>query len=182
MLLSFVRWIENVSPFAELRGSSTAYPVILSLHLVMMALFGAMIVMTDLRLLGWAMRDRSIADVVDQLRWPKRIGFVLAVACGLSLFFSKGEEYYFNAFFRVKILLFVLVAVHALMFRGSVYNKAAELDAAPALPTRAKIAGGLSLVLWAGIMICGRGIGYLRAIGDTHYAKLFDFLRHIHGV
>lgn len=177
-----MRWIENVSPFAELRGSSTAYPVILSLHLVAMALFGAMIVMTDLRLLGLAMRQRSISDVVDQLRWPKRIGFLLAVACGLSLFFSKAEEYYFNAFFRVKILLFVLVAVHALLFRGSVYNNAAQLDAAPAVPARAKLAAGLSLTLWAGIMICGRGIGYLRAISDTHYAKLFEFLRHFHGV
>lgn len=182
MLLSLAQWIENISPFSDLRGSSNGYPVVLALHLVAMALFGAMIVMTDLRLLGWAMRGRSISDVVNQLRVPKRIGFVFAAACGVSLFFSKAEEYYFNTFFRVKILLFFLVAVHALIFRGSVYNKAAELDAAPQVPVRAKMAAALSLLLWAGIMIAGRGIGYLRATGDTHYSKFFQFLRHFHGV
>ena len=182
MLLSFVRWVENISPFSDLRGSTTAYPVILSLHLVAMALFGAMILMTDLRLLGWAMRRQSITDVVDQLRWPKRIGGLLAAACGISLFFSKAEEYYFNNFFRLKITLFVLVFLHAIIFRGIVYNKTAELDAAPRIPARAKLAGGLSLVLWSGILIAGRGIGYLRAISDTHYSSLFHFLRHLHGV
>jgi len=182
MLLSLAQWIENISPFSDLRGSSNGYPVVLALHLVAMALFGAMIVMTDLRLLGWAMRGRSISDVVNQLRVPKRIGFVLAATCGALLFFSKAEEYYFNSFFRVKIFLFLLVAVHAMIFRGSVYNKAAELDAAPQVPLRAKVAAGLSLLLWAGIMIAGRGIGYLRAPGSTHYSQLLQFLRHFHGV
>ncbi len=181
MLLSFAQWIENISPFSDLRGSSDGYPIVLALHLVAMALFGAMIVVTDLRLLGWAMRGYPIADVVDQLRWPKRIGFVFAATCGVSLFFSKAEEYYFNTFFRVKILLFLLVAVHAMIFRGSVYNKAAELDAAPRVPARAKLAAGLSLLLWAGILIAGRGIGYLRAIGNTHYTDLFTLWNHFHG-
>lgn len=182
MLLSIAIWIENISPFSDLRGSSNGYPIVLALHLVAMALFGAMIVMTDLRLLGWAMRDQSISDVVNQLRAPKRVGFLLAATCGAALFFSKAEEYYFNDFFRVKILLFLLVAVHAMAFRGSVYNRAAELDAAPRTPVRAKLAAGLSLLLWAGIMIAGRGIGYLRATGDTHYSKLLDVLCHFLGV
>jgi hypothetical protein len=182
MLLSLAQWIENISPFSDLRGSSDAYPVVLSLHLVAMSLFGAMIVMTDLRLLGWAMRGRSISDVVNQLRVPKRIGFLLAITFGASLFFSKAEEYYFNSFFRVKILLLLLVGVHARMFRGSVYNNAAELDAAPQVPVRAKLAAVLSLLLWAGIMIAGRGIGYLGSPSTTHYSELFHFWRHFHGV
>jgi hypothetical protein len=182
MLLALARWIENVSPFSDLRGSSNGYPIVLALHLVAMALFGAMIVMTDLRLLGWAMRGRSISDVVNQLRVPKRIGFVLAVTCGASLFFSKAEEYYFNTFFRVKILLLLLVAVHAMIFRGSVYNRPEDLDAASEVPGRAKVAAGSSLLLWAGIMIAGRGIGYLRATGNTHYSQIFLFLHHLRGV
>jgi hypothetical protein len=78
MLLSLARWAENTEFFAYVRSSSYMYPVILSLHMVAIALFGGMIVMTDLRLLGWAMHGRTVADVVVQLRLPKRIGFVLA--------------------------------------------------------------------------------------------------------
>ena len=174
MLLSLARWAENTEFFAYLRSSSYAYPAILSLHMVAIALFGGMIVMTDLRLLGWAMRSRTVADVVDQLRVPKRIGFVIAATCGILLLGSKAEEYYYNAFFRTKILLFVMVALHALVFRNSVYNRAAELDRAPRMPARAKLAAGLSLLLWVSIFSAGRGIGFLPAPPGIHYtAGLF---------
>ena len=170
MLLSLARWAENTEFFAYLRSSSYAYPAILSLHMVAIALFGGMIVMTDLRLLGWAMPSRTVADVVDQLRVPKRIGFVIAATCGILLLGSKAEEYYYNAFFRTKLLLFVMVALHALVFRSSVYNRAAELDRAPRMPARAKLAAALSLLLWVSIFSAGRGIGFIPAPPGIHYS------------
>jgi hypothetical protein len=57
MVLSIAIWIQNTPFFTYLRGSpSYLYPAILSLHMVALALFGGMVLMTDLRLLGWAMR------------------------------------------------------------------------------------------------------------------------------
>ena len=103
---------------------------ILSSHLTGIALFAGAILVTDLRLLGVVLRNQPVADVVDQLRWPKRIGFLIVATCGFLLASSKAEEYYYNAFFRIKLTLFVLVAIHALVFRGSVYNNAAALDQA----------------------------------------------------
>lgn len=169
MLLWLARWAENTEFFGYIRSSSYTYPVILSLHMVAIALFGGMILMTDMRLLGWAMRSRTVADVVDQLRVPKRVGFVLAATCGVLLLGSKAEDYYYNIFFRTKVVLFVLVAVHALVFRNSVYNRAAELDRAPRMPGRAKLAAVLSLVLWVGIFSAGRGIGFISAPAGLHY-------------
>jgi uncharacterized membrane protein YfcA len=169
MLLVLARWAENTEFFTYIRASSYAYPVILSLHMVAIALFGGMILLTDLRLLGWAMRGRPVSDVVDQLRVPKRIGLVLAATCGILLLGSKAEDYYYNIFFRIKMSLFVLVAVHALAFRRGVYNKAAELDRAPRMPGRAKLAAGFSLLLWVGIFSAGRGIGFVLAPPGLHY-------------
>lgn len=173
MLLSLAIWFQNTGLGAFVRDSGWAYPIILTLHLVCISLFAAMILVTDLRLLGWAMRGHSISSVVDQLRAPKRIGFVLVATCGILLFGSKAEEYYYNPFFRVKILLFVLVAVHALVFRRRLYNVAARLDKLNQPPARAKLAAGLSLLLWLCIVIAGRGIGYISApAGSHHYAGL----------
>jgi hypothetical protein len=163
MLLSLAIWVQNLEFFSYLRSSGETFPTILALHLCAISLFGAMIVATDLRMLGWAFRRSSIAAVVGQLRIPKRIGFVLAATCGFLLFCSKAEDYYFNPFFRMKISLFILVAVHALVFRGSVYNKPAELDGPSGAPARAKIAAGLSLLLWICILCAGRSIGYVQA-------------------
>lgn len=169
MLLGLARWAENTEFFSYIRSSAYTYPVILSLHMVAIALFGAMILLTDLRLLGWAMRSCTVADVVDQLRVPKRIGFVFAATCGILLLGSKAEDYYYNIFFRIKIALFILVLVHALVFRRIVYNRAAEIDRDPRIPGRAKLAAVLSLILWVGIFSAGRGIGFILAPGGLHY-------------
>src|ERR1700691_1525072 len=163
MLLSLAIWVQNLEFFSYLRSSGETFPTILALHLSAISLFGAMIVATDLRLLGWAFRRSSIAAVVDQLRMPKRIGFLIAATCGFLLFCSKAEDYYYNPFFRMKISLFLLVLVHALIFRGSVYNQPAKLDGPSGAPARAKLAAGLSLFLWTCILCAGRAIGYVQS-------------------
>jgi len=163
MLLQFLIWLENLTLFSGLRSSAYVYPVVLALHLTAISLFGAMIVATDLRLLGWVLSGSSTADVIAQLRWPKRIGFLLAGTCGFLLFASKAEEYFYNPFFRAKVLLFLLVAIHALVFRRSVYT-----DPSPESPI-AKVSASLSLVLWLAILCAGRGIGYVAGRPGMHY-------------
>jgi len=168
MLLSLAIWIQNLEFFAYLRSSSYTFPTILALHLCAIALFGAMVVATDLRLLGWAFRSSSIGAVIDQMRMPKRIGFLLAATCGFLLFCSKAEDYYFNIFFRIKISLLILVVVHALVFRASVYNEPAKLDGPAGVPVRAKLAAGVSLCLWVCILCAGRAIGYVQVQPGQH--------------
>jgi hypothetical protein len=169
MLLSLAIWFQNTALCAAVRDWPLAYPIILTLHLIFISLFATTILATDLRLLGWALRKYPIADIVDQLRVPKRIGFVLVVTCGLLTLGSKAEEYYYNPYLRVKFLLLTLVGVHALVFRGTVYNKAAELDKFTAPPARAKLAAGLSLLLWLSIAIMGRSAGYVYPPAGTHH-------------
>jgi uncharacterized protein DUF6644 len=168
MLLSLAQWIQATGFFTYLRGSAYTYPCILSLHMVAIAFFGGMILVTDLRLLGLAMGRRPISDVIDQLRLPKRLGLLLAVTCGALMFCCKAEEYYYNVFFRTKLVLFALVIVHALIFRKSVYARATEMDQSDQIPGRAKLAALLSLLLWIAIACAGRGIGYIEVPFNVH--------------
>src|SRR6202034_4979 len=172
MLLEFVQWIQLTGFFTAMRGSAYVYPIVLSLHMVGIALFGGMILMTDLRLLGVTMRQRSIADVVNQLRVPKRWGLLLTVTCGFLMFGSKAEEYYYNAFFRTKLILLALVVVQELVFYRSVYANPAALDQAPTVPGNAKLAAAISLLLWISPACCGRAIGYIEPPLDKIHAQL----------
>lgn len=178
MLLSLALWIQATDFFTYLRGSGYVYPSILSLHMVAIAFFGGMILMTDMRLLGLAFRNRPVADLVGQFRAPKRWGFLLAITCGLLMLGCKAEEYYYNAFFRAKVALLICVAVHALVFHSRVYsdNKTAEFDREGRVPGIAKTAAALSLLLWIGIACMGRGIGYIEPPFGIH-AQLFELLR-----
>jgi hypothetical protein len=174
MLLAFTIWLQNTPLFMFIREAIYGYPIALACHLVFISLFAAMIVATDLRLLGLAFRSYPVSDIIDQLRVPKRIGFLFAAGCGFLVFGIKSEEYYYNVFFRVKLLLFLMVAVHALIFRRSVYNRAAELDGANPLPTSARLAAGISILLWICIACAGRGIGYIGApLFSHHFASLW---------
>ncbi|HLI82482.1 MAG TPA: DUF6644 family protein [Bryobacteraceae bacterium] len=172
-LLKFAQWLQFTTIPTELRGSWYVYPVVLSLHLVFIAIFGGMIFLTNLRLLGLGLRRYSIGDVINQLRWPKRIGFLLVFTCGALLASSKAEEYYYNAFFWAKMSLLLLVFVHGLVFRSSLYRNTEALDKLPSTPGVVKLAAALSLLLWTGVAICGRGIGYIEPPVDKLHAALF---------
>jgi uncharacterized membrane protein len=159
-LLEFFQWLQSTQIATDLRESAWVYPIIMASHLTGMALFGGMILMTDLRLLGLVMRGSSVSNVVGQFRVWKRVGLVMVAGCGIFLWWAKAELYYHNPFFWSKMTLLLLVGVHALIFRGSVYNNTAELDRAPVMPTNAKVAACLSLALWVGLVSMGRLIGY----------------------
>lgn len=157
--LEVCQWIQSTGPASALRGSYLTYPIIMTGHLTGMGLFGGMIAITDARLLGFAMRKHSIADVVNQARLWKRIGGVLTMSCGAMLWASKAEYYYYNPYLWTKFSLLALVGVHALVFR-SVYSKPEALDAAPQIPVKARVAALTSMLMWVGLVTAGRMIGY----------------------
>jgi hypothetical protein len=159
-LYSIFEATQNIGFLTDIRESALVYPVIMTLHLVAMAVFGGMILMTDLRLLGVAMMDQTVTEVVGNLRIPKRIGFCMVATCGLLMLGSEALKYYPNPYFWTKMTLLALVAIHALVFRPTVYNNTEELDKSPVLPTRAKVAASISLVLWVSLVCFGRLIAY----------------------
>lgn len=170
-MLTFAQFIQGTAFFTNLRGSANVYPVLLALHMVAICLFGGMILMTDMRLLGMAMRNYPVSDVIDQLRVPKRVGLSLMVILGVLMACCKAEEYYYNDWFRLKMALLLVVGLHALIFRPTVYNRARELDSVPRLPVSAKLAGAISLLLWVTIACAGRGIGYIEPPLDKIHAQ-----------
>ena len=159
-MLSFCQWLQATSFFTELRSSGIFYPAILSLHMVAIAFFGCMILATNLRLLGAGLKSYPIDDLLERLRGPKQFGFVMIVVCGLLLFGTKAEEYYYNVFFRAKMILLLLMLIHGALFRSSVYRNGAALQA-NGVTGQAKLAASVSLVLWIALAVCGRGIGYI---------------------
>jgi hypothetical protein len=157
---AFFQAIQDTEFFTAMRESALVYPIVLSLHLTCIAVFGGMILMTDLRLLGWAFKSVPVSDVVKQFRIFKQIGLVIMLSCGVLLGGAKIVDYYDNPYFQIKMTLLLLVGVHAWVFHRSVYGNTAALDRAPVIPGKAKLAAYISLFLWLGIMSAGRWIAY----------------------
>ena len=160
---SFARWLEQRAWAEDFSGSPHAYPIVLATHLTCIAFFGGIILVTNIRLLGWISRSLPISDILERLRLVKWTGFFIMIACGALLAGSEAGKYLVNPYFWTKMALLLLLGVHALVFRRSVYRDARALDNAAIMPARAKLAGALSLILWTGVVCCGRMIGYFTA-------------------
>jgi hypothetical protein len=157
-ILSVLEWIESTDLSTAIREGALPYPIIGGFHLLGIALFGGMVLVTDLRLLGWVMRSQLVSDIVQQSRRWKQAGFVLVVASGLLLTWAEPLKLYRSPSFWIKMALLLLVGVHALVFHAGVYANTAKLD--ETVTSRARLAAALSLILWAGLIISGRLIAY----------------------
>src|ERR1700747_879479 len=120
--------IQSIDFFTAFSESVLAYPIVLSIHLTCIALFGGMILATDLRLLGLTFKSLTITEMVTSLRPWKRVGGTIMIAMGLLLAASEAEKYAPNPFFWTKMVILGLIGAHALIFRPIVYNRTEELD------------------------------------------------------
>ena len=150
--------IQHLGLFTAVRESRLVYPIVLSTHLACIAVFGGLILLTNLRLLGLALEDIPAADMIRSLRPWKQLGFVIMVTCGVLLGASKASEYLPNPFFQIKMGLLIAIGVHGLYFRRSVYRTREPIAATPA-----HVAAIVSLILWVGVVSMGRWIAYYDA-------------------
>jgi hypothetical protein len=153
-----LEWIESTDLSTAIREGALLYPIIGGFHLLAIALFGGMLVLTDLRLLGWALQRRTPCEVIAQFRPWKRVGFVLIVASSLLLSWAEPIKLFRSPSFWIKMVLMVLVAVHAWVFWRSVYSAPPALD--KQLTFQAKLGAIISLLLWAGLVFSGRLIAF----------------------
>jgi hypothetical protein len=158
--VSIAQSLESIGFLSDFSESVLAYPIVLSTHLTCIALFGGMILMTNLRLLGFTFKTVTITQMVTSLRLWKRLGGTIMICTGLLLATSEATKYAPNPFFWTKMVILGLIGVHAIIFRPIVYNRTEELDRSPLIPTSVKVAAILSLVLWTAIFTMGRLIAY----------------------
>jgi hypothetical protein len=152
--------LESIQFLSDFSESVLAYPIVMSTHLTCIALFGGMILMTNLRLLGLTFKSFTITEIVTAFRPWKRLGGTIMICTGLLLATSEATKYAANPFFWTKMIILSLIMLHGLIFRPIVYNRTEALDKSPAIPTEAKVAAILSLVLWTAMFTMGRLIAY----------------------
>lgn len=155
---SLLQWIESTNLSTAIREGALPYPIIGGIHLLGIALFGGMVLVTDLRLLGWTMRRRPVQDIVQQFRPWKWVGFAMVAASGLLLAWAEPQKLYRSPAFWVKMALLIMVGVHAFAFRARVYGNKARPDVAETI--EGKLAAWISLLLWAGLIFSGRLIAF----------------------
>lgn len=173
-------WIQRTNLAVYIRDSLYAFPLIESTHVIALTLVFGTIVIVDLRLLGVASTRRPFSRLAsDTLKWTWA-AFVLAAVTGALMFITNAEVYFHNTFFRAKMALLVLVAINVLAFELTSGRTIAEWDDGPSAPALGRAIAALSLLIWIGVVVTGRLIGFTTtraALGeptpvDTNFEEL----------
>ena len=159
-LRSVFEWVNAFPSSIALRESDYGFAIMLSSHVVSMGLFAGLIVMMDLRLVGLGYLRTPVSQIQKRLFPWQMFGLATSTITGGLLFYSQPMRYYGKVFFWTKAALLVLAGVNALAFHLTTYRSVAAWDTDAAPPFRAKLAGGLSLALWAGVVVFGRLTAY----------------------
>ena len=159
-LRQLFEWVDAFPSSIALRGSLYLYPTILTLHLLSMGLFGGLVLMMDLRLIGVSYVETPFTHVQKRL-FPWQIGgMAMCAATGAVLVFASPMRFWGNLFFWTKVMMMALAGINAMAFHLSTYESVAGWDASTKAPARARLAGALSIALWGCVVVCGRMIAY----------------------
>ena len=159
-VLSWAEWLQNTGGSVAIRESTLLFPVIEGTHVLAIALSVGVIVLLDVRLLGWGLRRTSVSDVFEKLRPLALFGFGLMFLTGILLFWSEPVLCVTKFSFLVKLGLLALAGLNALIFDRLVYPNVGGWNTAGLIPARAQFAGGTSLTLWLAVILCGRWTAY----------------------
>ncbi|MFZ0978631.1 MAG: DUF6644 family protein [Candidatus Acidiferrales bacterium] len=161
-ILRLCVWLESTRVAENIRVSTWLFPTIETIHVLSIVIVVGSIAMFDLRLLDLASRDRSVTEIYDDVMPWTRSAFVIAAIAGGLLFTSSATKYYQNIPFRLKMLTLLLAGINTAYFEFWTRRGIAAWNHATRTPRTAKIAGGISLVLWILVVAFGRWIGFTK--------------------
>jgi hypothetical protein len=155
-MMEMLTSLENSGLSAWLResGSIWAYPTVLTLHTVGLALLVGGNIALDLRILGVASNvDLSALSRLFPVMWW---GFGINTVSGLLLFAADATTKGTMRVFFVKLACVAGGVVVMGLMRGAIAGQAS-----PALRGRARTLAALSLVLWTTAITAGRFMAYV---------------------
>ena len=153
-------WLETSAAAVAMRQWTWLYPGVEIVHILGFATLVGAAFMFDLRLLGIS-RALSVSGMERHLLGAARFSVFLVVPSGVLMFMAHATEMASNPAFRLKLVLLLAAAVNAGVFHRAPFRSVMKWDRHAPAPRAARVAAALSLILWIGVIVCGRLLAYL---------------------
>ena len=160
LLYALISYFEDSALADNIRENDLLFPLVESVHVLSICLVVGSILVVDLRLLGLASINRPVSRVTNGILPLTWSAFAVAVASGSLLFISNATKYLENGYFVAKILLICAAGLNMVVFHFISARDLPKWEKETALPFSARLAGGLSILLWVSVVTCGRWIGF----------------------
>lgn len=156
--MALLVWLESTALATWVRESNSllAYPGVISLHAVGLAIMVGLSAMIDLRLLGCA-PGLPLAGMRSLNRWIW-IGFWVNAVSGVGLLIASATTMLINPLFYTKMGLIALSMTNVILINRAAFPPGITSNV---VTRRARTLAITSLVLWAATIITGRLTAYL---------------------
>jgi len=135
------------------------WPILEIIHFIGLSLLLGGLIVIDLRLAGH-FRVLNL-DATHKLLPLVLLGFGLNLATGILFFYGDPMRYSVNIGFQIKMVLVILAGLNAALYYWKVNPAIANWNSDDAPPLLAKSVAYGSLLLWTGVLLCGRLIPYV---------------------
>lgn len=153
-------WIERSALATAMRQELWLYPSVEILHIWGFVVLVGSIAMLDLRLLGLSSRI-SVRQLSRHLL-PWTCGaLIVIVPTGMLMFIAHADDFISNRAFILKLTLIFSAGINAAFFHLGPFRSVESWDSGVATPPAAKLHAALSLMIWMGVIACGRLLAYL---------------------
>lgn len=159
-IVAIAEWLESTSVAVLVRESTYGFPILVSIHILALTLSVGTLVWFDLRLLGVFMRRVPASQVYRRLMPWTLSGFAVMFASGGVLLTGFATSAYGNLYFRIKAAALLLAGVNALFYHRVTERRIARWDEARQPAVLARMAGLISILLWAVVIVAGRMMSY----------------------
>ena len=157
----FLQLLHDSTLGTALRESIYMFPLVEGIHLISLAISFGLILFTDLRLIGFFLKEVPVDEILSRLRPWMLAGFTATFITGILLTMAEGPRLLEIAVFPLKLLLIVFAGLNAVWFEWKFGRKVSEWGHQLKFPAGAKIAGWTSLISWSLVVVLGRLIPYL---------------------
>jgi hypothetical protein len=157
---ALLHWLKETGFATAIRENGSLFPWLEAVHVLAVTILIGSIGMLELRLLGLTSLNRSVSRVLKDVLPITWSAFAASVLSGFLLFASNAPTYATNTFFLSKLVLLAAAGLNAFGFHAFVERSIASWDSAARTPVPARLSGVFSLVMWVGIVVCGRWVGF----------------------
>jgi hypothetical protein len=153
-------WIERSALGVAMRHDLWLYPSVEIVHIWGFVMLAGSVAALDLRLLGLS-PEVSVARLARHLLPWTWGALLLIVPTGLLMFVAHAGDLVSNRAFVLKLALIFAAGLNAAAFHLGPFRSVEQWDSGTATPIAAKVHAALSLIIWMGVIACGRLLAYL---------------------
>ena len=176
--MQFLEWLQGWPISIWIQESEWGFPVFLAFHSIGLAAVLGVLVMLDVRILGFA-KTFPVSSFSKLMTWAW-VGFIINAISGIMLFAADATRLSMNWAFILKMTCVVLGVITAWMMSRQLnfpaYSHASDSEAdamgEPVLTKSLRYLSIASLVIWTMAIVSGRLIAYINdsfALGGSAF-------------